>query len=123
MESLNPTPRLFMRSVNIMVNNAAAPLVKWVLELLQRLITKQVGVLVVQGLGCNVQVRGPISHNLSQPARSSPPLLRLLLLICAAADATTTACLCACVFVCLCECLSRTGVEEQDSVEGLPGVL
>jgi len=43
MESLNPTPRLFMRSVNIMATNAAAPLIKWVLELLQRLITKQVG--------------------------------------------------------------------------------
>lgn len=43
MESLSPTPRLFMRSVNIMATNAAAPLIKWVLELLQRLITKQVG--------------------------------------------------------------------------------
>jgi hypothetical protein len=43
MEAMNPPPRLFMRSVNIMVTGAAAPLMKWVINLLERLIQKQVG--------------------------------------------------------------------------------
>jgi hypothetical protein len=42
MEAMNPPPRLFMRSVTIMVTNAAAPLMKWVITLLERLIQKQV---------------------------------------------------------------------------------
>ena len=42
MEAMNPPPRLFMRSVNIMVTHAAVPLIKWVITLLERLIQKQV---------------------------------------------------------------------------------
>lgn len=45
MEAMPTLPRLFMRSVTIMVTNAATPLIKWVLELLTRLIKLQVGCL------------------------------------------------------------------------------
>lgn len=43
MEAMNPPPRLFMRSVTIMATNAATPLIKWVITLLERLIQKQAG--------------------------------------------------------------------------------
>jgi hypothetical protein len=63
MEAMNPPPRLFMRSVTIMVTNAAATLQKWVIALLERLIQKQVRL----GGGtcvCCVCLRGGVSGGL-----------------------------------------------------------
>lgn len=61
MEAMNPPPRLFMRSVAVMAGGGpgqarvAAPIAKWIISLLERLIQKQV---CVCG-GGSVCMKGP----------------------------------------------------------------